>query len=66
MMLQPRFPSLSASENVLIGLDPINPLASTSVLQYNGGTMTMMWRWKVSAVSQEGGQREAFRLTCAT
>lgn len=50
-------------KGALIGVDPLNPLASTVVFQYNPDTMTR--RLEARAVSQEGDRSEAFRLTGA-
>jgi hypothetical protein len=48
-------------KGVLIGLDPLKPLASVVVFQYNPDTLTR--RLEARAVSQEGDRGEAFRLT---
>lgn len=48
-------------KGALIGVDPLNPLASFVVFQYNPDTMTR--RLEARAVSQEGDRGEAFRLT---
>jgi hypothetical protein len=48
-------------KGALIGLDPLNPLASIVVFQYNPDTLTR--RLEARAVSQEGDRGEAFRLT---
>ena len=57
--------SLPGSPRVLkgaiVGLDPLNPLASVVVFQYNPDTMTR--RLEPRAVSGEGERGEAFRLT---
>lgn len=50
-------------KGALIGVDPLNPLASVVVFQYNPDTMTR--RLEARAVSQEGDRGEAFRLTGA-
>ena len=50
-------------KGALIGVDPLNPLASIVVFQYNPDTMTR--RLEARAVSQEGDRGEAFRLTGA-
>ncbi len=50
-------------KGALIGIDPLNPLASVVVFQYNPDTMTR--RLEARAVSQEGDRGEAFRLTGA-
>jgi hypothetical protein len=50
-------------KGALVGLDPLNPLASVVVFQYNPDTMTR--RLEARAVSQEGDRGEAFRLTGA-
>ena len=50
-------------KGALIGLDPLNPIASVIVFQYNPDTMTR--RLEARAVSQEGDRGEAFRLTGA-
>jgi hypothetical protein len=48
-------------KGALVGLDPLNPLASIVVFQYNPDTLTR--RLEARAVSQEGDRGEAFRLT---
>jgi hypothetical protein len=48
-------------KGALIGIDPLNPLASIVVFQYNPDTLTR--RLEARAVSQEGDRGEAFRLT---
>jgi hypothetical protein len=48
-------------KGALIGIDPLNPLASVVVFQYNPDTLTR--RLEARAVSQEGDRGEAFRLT---
>ncbi len=49
-------------KGALIGLDPMNPLASVVVFQYNPDTMTR--RLEPRTMGGEGGDRsEAFRLT---
>jgi len=48
-------------KGALVGLNPLNPLASVVVFQYNPDTMTR--RLEARAVSQEGDRGEAFRLT---
>jgi hypothetical protein len=49
-------------KGAVIGLDPMNPLASVVVFQYNPDTMTR--RLEPRAMSSEGGDRsEAYRLT---
>ena len=50
-------------KGALIGVDPLNPLASIVVFQYNPDTLTR--RLEARAVSQEGDRGEAFRLTGA-
>jgi hypothetical protein len=50
-------------KGALIGIDPLNPLASIVVFQYNPDTLTR--RLEARAVSQEGDRSEAFRLTGA-
>ena len=50
-------------KGALIGIDPLNPLASIVVFQYNSDTMTR--RLEARAVSQEGERGEAMRLTLA-
>jgi hypothetical protein len=50
-------------KGALIGLDPMNPLASVVVFQYNPDTMTR--KLEPRAVSAEGDRGEAFRLTGA-
>lgn len=48
-------------KGALVGLDPLNPLASVVVFQYNPDTLTR--RLEARAVGQEGDRGEAFRLT---
>ena len=49
-------------KGAIIGLDPVNPLASMIVFQYNPDTMTR--RLDARSMGGEGGDRsEAFRLT---
>jgi hypothetical protein len=49
-------------KGALVGLDPMNPLASVVVFQYNPDTMTR--KLDARAMGTEGGDRsEAFRLT---
>jgi hypothetical protein len=49
-------------KGAIIGLDPVNPLASIVVFQYNPDTMTR--RLEARSMGGEGGDRsEAFRLT---
>jgi hypothetical protein len=49
-------------KGAIIGLDPVNPLASVVVFQYNPDTMTR--RLEARSMGGEGGDRsEAFRLT---
>jgi hypothetical protein len=48
-------------KGALIGVDPLNPLSSVVVFQYNPDTMTR--RLEPRAVSAEGDRGEAFRLT---
>src|SRR5262252_6104911 len=50
-------------KGALIGVDPLNPLSSVVVFQYNPDTMTR--RLEPRAVSAEGDRGEAFRLTGA-
>jgi hypothetical protein len=50
-------------KGAIIGVDPLNPLASVVVFQYNPDTMTR--RLEPRAVSAEGDRGEAFRLTGA-
>ena len=50
-------------KGALIGLDPMNPLASVVVFQYNPDTMTR--KLEPRAVNAEGDRSEAFRLTGA-
>jgi hypothetical protein len=47
----------------IIGLDPVNPLASVVVFQYNPDTMTR--RLETRVVRSEGDRGEVFRLTGA-
>jgi len=46
-------------KSALIWIDPLNPLASVVVFQYNSDTMTR--RLEPRAVSSEGGCDEVFR-----
>lgn len=48
-------------KGAIVGVDPLNPLASVVVFQYNPDTMTR--RLEPRAVSGEGDRGEAFRLT---
>jgi len=48
-------------KGAIVGVDPLNPLASIVVFQYNPDTMTR--RLEPRAVSGEGDRGEAFRLT---
>src|SRR4030095_2523972 len=49
-------------KGAIIGLDPLNPLASVVVFQYNPDTMTR--RLEPRAAGGDGGDRsEAYRLT---
>jgi hypothetical protein len=50
-------------KGALIGVDPLNPLGSVVVFQYNPDTMTR--KIDPRAVSTEGDRGEAFRLTGA-
>ena len=48
-------------KGAIIGVDPLNPLASVVVFQYNPDTMTR--KLEPRGVSSEGDRGEAFRLT---
>ena len=48
-------------KGAIVGVDPLNPLASVVVFQYNPDTMTR--RLEPRATSGEGDRGEAFRLT---
>lgn len=49
-------------KGAIVGLDPVNPLASVIVFQYNPETMTR--RLEARAMGAEGGDRgEVLRLT---
>ncbi len=61
MSSSPQSPRLL--KGALIGVDPLNPLSSIVVFQYNPDTMTR--RLEPRAVSAEGDRGEAFRLTGA-
>jgi hypothetical protein len=50
-------------KGALIGLDPLNPLASVIVFQYNPDTMTRKLDARTSGVAPGGDKSEAFRLT---
>ncbi len=50
-------------KGAIIGVDPLNPVPSVVVFQYNPDTMTR--RLEPRAVSGEGDRGEAFRLTGA-
>jgi hypothetical protein len=50
-------------KGALVGVDPLNPLMSVVVFQYNPDTMTR--KLDARSVSQEGDRGEAFRLTGA-
>src|SRR5439155_5313553 len=47
----------------LIGLDPLNPLASVIVFQYNPDTMTRRLEARATGGAEGGDKSEAFRLT---
>jgi len=50
-------------KGAIIGLDPVNPLASIVVFQYNPDTMTRRLDARSSGGSDSGDRAEAFRLT---
>jgi|SRR5581483_5952425 len=50
-------------KGAIIGLDPVNPLASVVVFQYNPDTMTRRLDARSSGGSDTGDRSEAFRLT---
>jgi hypothetical protein len=50
-------------KGAIIGLDPVNPLASIVVFQYNPDTMTRRLDARSSGGSDTGDRSEAFRLT---
>ncbi len=50
-------------KGAIVGIDPLNPVPSVVVFQYNPDTMTR--RLEPRAVSGEGDRGEAFRLTGA-
>jgi hypothetical protein len=56
-------PSISPRvlKGALVGVDPLNPISSVIVFQYNPDTMTR--RLEPRAASSEGDRGEAFRLT---
>jgi len=50
-------------KGAIIGLDPVNPLASIVVFQYNPDTMTRRLDARASGGSDTGDRSEAFRLS---
>lgn len=50
-------------KGAIIGLDPINPLASVVVFQYNPDTMTRRLEARSTGGSEGSDRSEAFRLT---
>ena len=50
-------------KGAIIGLDPINPLASVVVFQYNPDTMTRRLEARSTGGSEGADRSEAFRLT---
>jgi hypothetical protein len=50
-------------KGAIIGLDPLNPLASVVVFQYNPDTMTRRLEARASGGSDNSDRAEAFRLT---
>ncbi|SRR6266516_870452 len=50
-------------KGALIGIDPLNPLASVIVFQYNPDAMTRKLDARTSGVAPGGDKSEAFRLT---
>ena len=50
-------------KGAIIGLDPVNPLASTIIFQYNPETMTRSLEARSMGGSEGGDKSEAFRLT---
>ena len=50
-------------KGAIIGLDPMNPLASIIVFQYNPDTMTRRLEARSSGGGDSGDRSEAFRLT---
>src|SRR4051812_5661783 len=50
-------------KGAIIGLDPVNPLASIIVFQYNPDTMTRRLEARTSGGGDSGDRAEALRLT---
>ncbi len=50
-------------KGAIVGLDPMNPLASIVVFQYNPDTMTRRLEARSSGGGESGDRSEAFRLT---
>ena len=50
-------------KGAIIGLDPVNPLASIVVFQYNPDTLTRRLEARSSGGGESGDRAEAFRLT---
>ena len=50
-------------KGAIIGLDPVNPLASIVVFQYNPDTLTRRLEARSSGGGDSGDRSEAFRLT---
>jgi len=50
-------------KGAIIGLNPVNPLASVIVFQYNSDTMTRRVEARSSGGGESGDRSEAFRLT---
>jgi hypothetical protein len=50
-------------KGAIIGLDPVNPLASIVVFQYNPDTLTRRLEARSSGGGESGDRSEAFRLT---
>ncbi len=50
-------------KGALIGIDPLNPLASIVVFQYNPDTMTRRLEARATGGGEGSDRSEAFRLT---
>ncbi|MFB8789831.1 MAG: hypothetical protein U7123_13495 [Potamolinea sp.] len=50
-------------KGAIVGLDPVNPLASVIVFQYNPDTMTRRLEARTSSGGEDSDRSESFRLT---
>src|SRR5262249_49423041 len=50
-------------KGAIVGFDPVNPIASVVVFQYNPDTMTRKLEARTSGGTGTGGRSEALRLT---